>query len=151
MTDGTGAPAQPVLSRSRPGGRFPRGFRPLSGGQATVELALVLPVLVLLLVGLVQVGAALSAYLTLQTAAYEGARLAITGASDQAIVQRVDAVAGDISSQSLTVLVSPAPPRTANTDVTVSVSYPMPVLFGEVAALWGTSIPMTASTTMQME
>jgi len=121
------------------------------GGQAAVELALVLPALILVLVGLVQVGVALSAYLTLQTAAYEGARLATTGATTSAIVSRIDAVAADIPPSALNISVSPAPPLTYQSNVTVSVTYDLPVAFGAVAHLWGASIPLTASVTMEMD
>lgn len=121
------------------------------GGQAAVELALVLPVLVLLLLGLVQVGSVLSSYLTLQIAASEGARVAITGAQDSAIVKRVDNVAADINPNDLTVTVSPSPPRKSGSDVTVAVTYQDPIIFGELASLWGTAIPMTAAVTMKME
>lgn len=120
-------------------------------GQAAVELALVLPVLLLLLLGLVQVAAVFSAYLNLQMGASEGARVAITGASDSAIVQRVDTICQTLNQSSLTVSVSPSAPRSSGTDVTVTVNYTMPILFGYVSQLWGVSIPLTDSVTMQME
>jgi Flp pilus assembly protein TadG len=59
-------------------GRKRRGER----GQSLVELALTLPVLLLLLVGVVEVGNGLNAYLTVVDAAREGARYGITGRVD---------------------------------------------------------------------
>jgi len=50
-------------------------------GQSLVELALTLPVLLLLLVGLVEVGNALNAYLTVVDAGRDGARLGSKGAA----------------------------------------------------------------------
>ena len=50
-------------------------------GQSFVELALTLPVLLLLLVGLVEVGNALNAYITVVDAGRDGARLGSKGAA----------------------------------------------------------------------
>ena len=50
-------------------------------GQSLVELALTLPVLLLLLVGLVEVGNALNAYITVVDAGRDGARLGSKGAA----------------------------------------------------------------------
>ncbi len=120
-------------------------------GQAAVEFALILPLLVLLLVGVVQVGAILSAALTLQMAAAEGARVAIVGASNTQIVAQVDGVAADLPASELTVTITPSGARLAGTNVTVSVSYQAPVLFGTLAGLWGSTIPVSGSATMGME
>jgi hypothetical protein len=55
-------------------------------GQSLVELALTLPVLLLLLVGLVEVGSALNAYMTVVDVTRDGARLGSKGAaSDEEI------------------------------------------------------------------
>jgi hypothetical protein len=55
-------------------------------GQSLVELALTLPVLLLLLIGVVEVGNALNAYITVVDAARDGARLGSKGsASDDDI------------------------------------------------------------------
>lgn len=54
-----------------------RGDSDLGRGQALVEFALILPILVLLLVGLFDVGRAVFAYNTVANAAREAARLAV--------------------------------------------------------------------------
>lgn len=51
-------------------------------GQSLVEIALVLPVLVFLILGIMEGGRLLAGYLELQTAAREGARNASIGKSD---------------------------------------------------------------------
>ena len=59
-------------------------------GAAAVELAVVLPVLILILLGIIQFGFILNGQITLTHAAREGARLAvINGDNDQAVKQRV--------------------------------------------------------------
>jgi hypothetical protein len=62
---------QPTRSTRRRGER----------GQSMVELALTLPVLLLLLIGVVEVGNALNAYLTVVDVARDGARLGSKGAA----------------------------------------------------------------------
>lgn len=120
-------------------------------GQAVVEFSLILPVLVLLVLGLVQLGQVISLMLTLQIGASEGARLAITGATNSAITTRVDDVVNDVSPSHLGVSVTPASGRQTGQEVSVAVSYSDPILFGELASLWGASIPLSATVTMEMQ
>lgn len=63
-----------------------RSFRG-TGGQSTVEMAILLPVLLLLLVGIVDIGLSLNTYLTVTNASREAATYAIAhpGASPAAI------------------------------------------------------------------
>jgi hypothetical protein len=60
-------------------------FRGCEAGQSLVEFALVLPLLLLLLLGIIQFGAAFNALIVLNAAAQEGARImAIEGESEEA-------------------------------------------------------------------
>ncbi len=59
-------------------------------GQALVELALVLPFLLLILLGIVQFGFVLNGQIAVSSAAREGARLAAMGASDSVVQERVE-------------------------------------------------------------
>lgn len=120
-------------------------------GQATVELALVLPILLLLLVGVAQVSLLLSAYLTVEASAQEGASLAAIGGSDAAVVARVDQVASDLNPANLAVSVSPAEPRMPGTDVTVTVNYVDPITIPLLSTLLGPSITMQSALSMQMQ
>ncbi len=58
-------------------------------GQSLVEFALTLPVLLLLVMGIVQFGIVFNAYITVTSAAREGARLAVVGADDEQVRLRV--------------------------------------------------------------
>lgn len=116
-----------------------------------MEFALILPVLVLLVLGLVQLGQVISLMLTLQIGASEGARVAITGATNTTITQQVDTVVNDVRAADLGVSVTPSSGRQGGQDVSVVVSYDDPVLFGELATLWGASIPLSATVTMEMQ
>lgn len=55
-------------------------------GASAVELALILPILIVLIVGVVEVSMALNTKITLTHAAREGARLAAVGHFDPALV-----------------------------------------------------------------
>ena len=57
-------------------------------GSAVVEFAVVVPLLVLLLLAVVQVGLALHVRSTLQSAAAEGARVAAVSGGDPALARR---------------------------------------------------------------
>lgn len=64
-------------------------------GQAMVEFALIVPIFVLMLVGLFDVGRAVYAYNTVNNAAREAGRLAIVDQYEDHVVDRaVDAAAG---------------------------------------------------------
>lgn len=65
--------------------------RPTDAGASTVEFAVLLPVLVLIVFGTIQFGIAFNRAQGLQAAAREGARLASVGASESEIVARVRA------------------------------------------------------------
>lgn len=75
--------------------------------QALVELALALPILAALLLGIVEFSILLHVYLTVEHAAREGARLGATGASDEAIVERVIAASPSLDPARLEVDINP--------------------------------------------
>jgi Flp pilus assembly protein TadG len=67
---------------------FPRRRRGTKRGQALVEFALVLPIFILLLVAIFDLGRAVFAYNTLTNAAREGARMAIVNQYKPSIIAR---------------------------------------------------------------
>jgi Flp pilus assembly protein TadG len=68
--------------------RFRRRGTNGSRGQAMVEFALVIPIFLLLLVGIFDLGRAVFAYNTLTNAAREGARMAIVNQYEPSIIAR---------------------------------------------------------------
>ncbi|MFI7600242.1 TadE family protein [Actinoplanes sp. NPDC049681] len=81
-------------------GRHTRPAAPAPGdhGAAAVEMALVLPLLLLLLFGIIDFGRALNAQITLTEAAREGARATAMGLDGRA---RVTSAAGTVTVDSL--------------------------------------------------
>lgn len=69
--------------------RRPRSnARPRGRGQALVEFSLVIPIFLVLMVGVFDLGRAVFAYNTLTNAAREGARLAIVNQHQPSIIER---------------------------------------------------------------
>jgi len=66
-----------------------RRFVKTERGQTLVELALVLPVLVLILFGILEFGRIFHSYIVITNAAREGARLGALGKSDEEIIARI--------------------------------------------------------------
>lgn len=69
----------------RPGPRTATPRRDRSRGQALVEFALILPIFVLLLTGMLDFGAGLYSRMTVINAAREGARAAVTAADPASV------------------------------------------------------------------
>lgn len=120
-------------------------------GQAAVELALVLPLLVLLLFGMLEGGRILGTYLSVNHAVREGARLAALGATDAMIDQRVRDSAAMVDRGLLTVEINPVGQRQRGAGVTVSAAYPLPIFAPVIPALTGGTFTISASATMRVE
>jgi Flp pilus assembly protein TadG len=124
-------------------------------GAAAVEFALVVPILLLLLLGIVEFGRIYNAQMQLTAASRDGARvMSINGIPSQAVadakaatIASAGALHPDISSDQIAVSVSPsstgvcAPGSTA----TVTVTYPIQFLSG----LFGSSLTLTGKGVMQ--
>lgn len=115
---------QPNKSRADAGtapARSPRTRRWMRGerGAVAVEFALVLPVLVLLLFGIIEFGRGYNAQISLQGAVREGARTLAIGNGDPAAAVR--SAAPSLSGIAVTTSGSPC---TAGTTASVTATYP---------------------------
>jgi TadE-like protein len=110
-------------------------------GTAAVEFALIVPVLLLIVFGIIDFGRALNAQITLTGAAREGVRLAALGYPNAAIQARVVAAAPSLSRLTVTVAQSCAPGAGPTEDAQVDVSYPFSFItpIGSVASFFGVS------------
>jgi Flp pilus assembly protein TadG len=108
-------------------------------GAVAVEFALLLPLLLLIVFGIVDFGRALNAQVTLTQAAREGARL--VALSQPNVVGRTQAAATGLSGVTVTVVTScPAgagPGVNATVRLTYSFSFVTPI--GAIAAMFGGS------------
>ena len=117
-------------------------------GQTAVEFALVAPLIVVLLLGVVQVGIAFNNYLTLTDAARAGARKAIVarfaGATSADIQQYVADAASGLDTSKLQVTVTNPTWNAPGSDVTVTAKYPYSIdLLGWVVASGNLTSTMT--------
>jgi Flp pilus assembly protein TadG len=121
-------------------------------GQSTVELALVLPLILLLLIGMVEFAQIASGYLTIQHAAREGARVGVTGVGDAAIIERVRDSARVLAASRLTVSVGPVESlRKSGGSLTVRVAYRHTLMTPLVAQILGSEITLESELTMRVE
>jgi Flp pilus assembly protein TadG len=105
-------------------------------GAAAVEFALLLPVLLLLVFGLIDFGRALNAQITLTQAAREGARLAALGQSG--VASRTQAAATGLSPVSVGVTACPAGAGSGvNAVVQVSYTFSFVTPVSAIAGLFG--------------
>ena len=121
-------------------------------GQALIEFALVLPILLLVVFGITEFGRALMTVNVLNAAAREGARVACVGGDSTAVVTRIMAVldAANIEAQPDDILVTGPD---ANRAVTVTVEADFQVLSAKVlqeAGMVGT-IRLQGRTVMRFE
>jgi Flp pilus assembly protein TadG len=97
-------------------------------GQALVEFALLIPVLLFVLMAIAQFGDLYNHYVTITDATRAGARMAVVSrtASDPvgSATQAVRDSAHDLDQTQLTVTVTPSPPWTSGQQVTITASYP---------------------------
>ena len=149
MTEGTAILRWgPAVDRARSGTSSWGADR----GAAAVEFALLLPLLLLLVFGIIDFGRAINAQITLTQAAREGARLAALSQSN--VVSRTQAAATGLSGVTVTVTACPSGGGAAS-DATVQVSYPFTFLtpLGAIAGLFGgsglgSSLTLTATAVM---
>lgn len=105
-------------------------------GAAAVEFALLLPLLLLLVFGIIDFGRALNAQITLTQAAREGARLAALGQTGQ-VTTRVQAAAQPLSGVSVATAACPATPTpTSQTTVTANYTFTFATPLGPIAGLF---------------
>lgn len=112
-------------------------------GAAAVEFALILPILLLLIGGIVDFGRAMFTQVIVTNSAREGARAAVVGVNSAGLQARAKAAAGPYST-SAGLVVSPietcpsAPGPTDNASVTVTMSFDW-ILLGPALAVVGSS------------
>ena len=116
-------------------------------GQALVEFAMVLPVLILLVVGMMQFGLLFHEFLLVTHAAREGARVATLGGSDAEIVAAVNAAATSPSDTDI----MPAS-RVRGAQVTITVTKHVELITPLFSAMFSQNpVPISGTSIMRVE
>jgi Flp pilus assembly protein TadG len=130
-------------------------FRRSDKGQAVVEMALILPILLMLLFGIVEFGRIFNTYMIVTDLSREGARLGAVGDNDATIHTSVDSFAtgSGLNSANITVTITPtaAGTRARGTSVQVQVSYPVDIIAPVIGTVIGDPYIVTSQTTMRVE
>lgn len=127
-------------------------FRRAEKGQALVELALVLPVLIMLAFGIIEFGRVFNAYLVVNQSAREGARKGIVGATDTEIISAVKNTASTLNTAQLTIAITPSQTyRTRGSSLSVSVKYPVPIYIPLLSAVIPNPLDVNGKTVMRVE
>ncbi len=124
-------------------------------GQATLELALVLPILILLLFGIMEFGRIFNASLTIAQAAREGARVGAVGGSDEEILSAVKSAAATLDLNRLQVSVDPPDSspglRVRGGRLRVEVNYSVSLVAPVIAEIIPNPYPLKAVAVMRIE
>ncbi|MGO4886404.1 TadE/TadG family type IV pilus assembly protein [Anaerobacillus sp. MEB173] len=121
-------------------------------GQATVELALSLTILLFLLFGIIDFGRIFHSYLTLEHAGREAARVASVGGTDAQIHERISAAAPTLTSSAMNVSISPSKgSRSRGTYVTVHLSYPVTFSIPLFKEILPETVVLQSKTVMRIE
>lgn len=119
-------------------------------GQALVEMAIILPVLIALIFGMTDFARVLNAYLATTEASREGARVAALSGNDAAVVLAVNDAVPNLDPTRLTVTTLPAI-RSRGDTVTVTVTYNIDIITPLVNTMLNNPMPITSQTIMRVE
>ena len=126
-----------------------RTRRDAEGGTAAVEFALVLPLVLLVILALVQVGVFARDRVLVEAAARAGARAAALADDPAAVAAAAQAAAPGLDADTLAIVTARS--GTRGDPVTVSVTYVDPVRVPVVGWLVGGSISLAADATLRQE
>lgn len=115
-----------------------------------MEFALVVPLLLIFVMGIIEFGFMFNAYLTISNASREAARLGALGETDTAIELRVDTVASRLDETRITVTVTPSS-RDRGDMVRVLVDYDYELVTPVIGNLLSPFVNLSAETVMRVE
>lgn len=121
-------------------------------GQALVEFAIILPILLLIVMGIVQFGMVINSYITIENASREGARAGIIGSTDQEIQYLIVTTSPNLDPKNLTVTITPSESsRRSGDSLIVKVTYKYNLTVPIISSLFNNVIVLNGQTTMRVE
>lgn len=123
-----------------------------TNAQGLVEMALVIPVLLLLFMGIFEFGRIFGSYLEASNLAREGARYGAVGQNDMEIEQTLKSECVFLDQDELMVSVSPeSVDRIKGSPIEVQVDYALPLIAPFISGLVPNPFPLTAHCFMRIE
>lgn len=132
-------------------------FRKTEKGQAVVEMALILPVLLLIIFGIIEFGRILNTYMIITEISREGARAGCVGGSDSDIRSTVRSRATDsgldaaLINDTDIVITPNTGSRLRGESLQVRVSYPVDIIAPLLGPIIGDPYIVSSQTTMRVE
>jgi len=121
-------------------------------GQAMVEFALILPILLLLVMGIAEFGMIFNSYLSVQNATREGARIGIVGATDLEIEERILATSPSLKQERMAITIEPGSnTRISGETLRVLVNYDYQMVVPFISILFGGNINLSGESSMRIE
>lgn len=121
-------------------------------GQALVEMAFVLPILLMLVFGITEFGRIFGAELILSNSAREGARYAAVGATDTEVVTKIINTASILDNTKLFISITPSESnRKRGESVKIKVQYPVEIYAPIISNFTGDPYVAKGEATMRME
>ncbi len=121
-------------------------------GQSAVETALILPIIIIIITGIIDFGLTFNNYLIINNASREGARNAAVGASDSQIVSNIKDMASTLDQSKLKITIVPdGSTRKAGNEVTITVEYDNDLITPVIGSLVGKTLHLKAKTVMRIE
>lgn len=121
-------------------------------GQALVEMALVLPFLLLIVIGIIEMGWLFHNQLTVQNLSREIARHISVGGSESEAVSKAHDVAAQLNQERISIVISPAASeRTRGTSLKVRVMYEHQTITPFLSGILGSATSIDSDITMRME
>ncbi len=121
-------------------------------GQSLVEMALILPIILLLLMGILDFGRVMNSQIQISSASRSGARLASIGRSDSDIVDAVHATANTLDPANMIITITPSDSSRESEDVVnVLVEYDITILTPGVSLITGNPFRLSSDTSMIVE
>ena len=121
-------------------------------GQSMVEMALVLPIILMLFLGMAEFSRIFGSYLLVTHASREGARMASIGKTDAEVQANIITKASILNVSDLQILVTPGDgTRVTGEDVRVCVKYKLQIYAPVISSIIANPFPLEANTYMRVE
>ncbi len=121
-------------------------------GQSMVETALILPIILLILFGIIEFGRIFNAYIIIGNASREGARHAVVGGSDSDIIGTINYNTSTLDATAISITITPSSAnRVRGIAVTVKVDYDVEIVVPLISSILPSPFTLTSRTVMRME